>query len=138
MEDVALWHERDISHSSVERVVLPDSTTLVDYLLVTFRDLLEHLVVYPGRMRQNLESSGVIFSQPLLLALARNGVVREVAYRWVQRNAMAASERGKDFRTLVLADKEIRKRLTRKAILACFNAQRMLRQVDYIFRRAGA
>ncbi len=136
MEDVCLWHERDISHSSVERVVLPDSTTLADYLLVTFRDLLEHLAVHPERMRKNLEASGVIYSQPLLLALARKGVVREEAYRWVQREAMVAWEEDRDFRTLVTQNKNIRKHLSPKEIGECFQVRRMLRHVDFIFRRA--
>ncbi len=135
MEDVCLWHERDISHSSVERVILPDSTTLADYLLVTFRDLLEHLVVHPARMRKTLEGSGVIYSQPLLLALARKGVVREEAYRWVQREAMVAWEEDRDFRALVMQNKNIRKHLSEKDIRECFEVRRMLRHVDFIFRR---
>lgn len=135
LEDVALWHERDISHSSVERVVLPDSTTLVDYLLVTFRDLLGHLQVYPHRMKMNLQASGVIYSQPLLLALTRKGVVREEAYRWVQREAMVAWEEDQDFKALVLRNRNIRKHLSEKEIRECFDTGRMLKHVDFIFRR---
>jgi len=135
LEDICLWHERDISHSSVERVVLPDSTTLVDYLLVTFRDLIGHLMVYPERMKKNLEASGVIYSQPLLLALTQKGVSREEAYRWVQREAMAAWEDDRDFRTLVTGNKTIRKHLSVKDIRKCFDTQRMLQNVSFIFTR---
>ena len=109
-ENDALWHERDISHSSVERVILPDSTLLTDYLLAKTASLIERLLVYPERMRKNLEScGGLIFSGQLLLDLAAKGVLREKAYRWVQRNAMRAWEEDGNFRAMVEQDPEDRK-----------------------------
>jgi adenylosuccinate lyase len=138
LENIALWHERDISHSSVERVILPDSTILLDYLLVRFREILEGLRVYPARMLANLQSShGVIFSQQVLLALARGGAAREAAYRIVQRNAMQAWESETDFQTLLLADEEVRRYLGPAEIAACFDLGYHLRHVDAIFRRVG-
>jgi adenylosuccinate lyase len=105
MENVALWHERDISHSSVERVILPDGTILLDYLLVKFRDILHGMRVYPEQMQRNLHAThGVIFSQQVLLALSKAGATREAAYAMVQRNAMQAWETGEEFRALLLAD----------------------------------
>ena len=136
LENVALWHERDISHSSVERVILPDSTILLDYLLDRTAGLIDKLVVYPERMRQNLEMTrGLIFSGQLLLDLAEKGARREDAYRWVQRNAMQASDSGSDFRQLVLADPDITAALSRKQIEAAFDLDRHLRHVDTIFQR---
>jgi adenylosuccinate lyase len=136
LENVALWHERDISHSSVERVILPDSTILVDYLLDRMRRILEQLLVYPERMRHNLElTRGLVFSGQLLLELADKGILREDAYRWVQRNAMKAWEQGADFRQLVSADPEIARALSPAEIDAAFDLQRQLRYVDAIFDR---
>ena len=108
-ENVALWHERDISHSSVERVILADSTILIDYLLARTTDLVRRLLVYPERMRANLEmGGGLVYSGQLLLDLAAKGVLRETAYRWVQRNALRAWEDGDgDFRALVEQDADI-------------------------------
>jgi len=138
LEDIALWHERDISHSSVERVILPDSTILLDYLLVRFREILEGMRVYPERMLANLKSShGVIFSQQVLLALARGGASREAAYRIVQRNAMQAWETGAEFQALLLADEEVRRYLGPAEIAACFDLGYHLKHVDAIFRRVG-
>ena len=136
LENVALWHERDISHSSVERVILPDSTILTDYLLDRTRRTVDKLFVYPERMRANLEMTrGLIFSGQLLLDLAAKGVLREEAYQWVQRNAMRAWEKGEDFRQLVEADPDIRRTLTPAELDAAFNLQRQLRHVDAIFNR---
>ncbi len=136
LENVALWHERDISHSSVERVILPDSTILLDYLLHKATNLIATLVVYPERMRQNLESTGgLVFSGQLLLDLAASGMPREDAYRVVQRHAMAAWNDGSNFRERVLKDKEIAARLPRKQIERAFDLERQLRNVDKIFAR---
>jgi adenylosuccinate lyase len=138
LENVALWHERDISHSSVERVILPDSTILLDYLLARFREILEGLRVYPETMRRNLNGThGVIFSQQVLLSLARAGASREAAYRMVQRNAMRAWEAGEDFKTLLLKDAEVRAILGEAEIESCFDLGYHLRHVDEIFRRVG-
>ena len=138
LENVALWHERDISHSSVERVILPDSTILLDYLLVRFREILEGLRVYPDNMRRNLESThGVIFSQQVLLTLAKSGASREAAYRMVQRNAMRAWEEGQPFKQLLHEDPEVRTVLGEAEIESCFDLGYHLRHVDDIFRRVG-
>ena len=135
-ENVALWHERDISHSSAERVILPDSTTLVDYLLSKTSNLIETMFVYPERMRANLESThGLIFSGQLLLDLVEHGVSREDAYRVVQAHAMRAWKEGLDFHQLVLADKEITGKVPRKQIEYAFDLPRQLRNVDKIFAR---
>jgi adenylosuccinate lyase len=136
LENVALWHERDISHSSVERVILPDSTILADYLLNKTTNLLEKLLVYPERMVANLESTGgLVFSGQLLLDLVEEGVLREDAYRWVQRNAMRAWKEGLNFRELVLSDPDITGRVSRKKIERAFELRRQLRNVDKIFKR---
>jgi adenylosuccinate lyase len=135
-ENVALWHERDISHSSVERVILPDSTTLADYLLTKTANLIDTMFVYPDRMRANLESTrGLIFSGQLLLDLVEHGVSREDAYRLVQSHAMRAWKEGLDFHQAVLADKEITSRVPRQQIEHAFNLQRQLKNVDKIFAR---
>jgi adenylosuccinate lyase len=135
-ENVALWHERDISHSSAERVILPDSTTLVDYLLHKTSNLVETMLVYPERMRANLESTrGLIFSGQLLLDLVEHGVSREDAYRLVQEHAMRAWKEDLDFHQLVLADKEITRRVPRQQIEYAFDLPRQLRNVDKIFAR---
>jgi adenylosuccinate lyase len=135
-ENVALWHERDISHSSAERVILPDSTTLVDYLLNKTANLIESMFVYPDRMRANLESThGLIFSGQLLLDLVEHGVSREDAYRVVQAHAMHAWREGLDFHQLVLGDKEITSKIPRKQIEYAFDLSRQLRNVDKIFAR---
>ena len=135
-ENVALWHERDISHSSVERIILPDSTTLVDYMLAKTTNLVDTMFVYPERMLHNLESSGgLVFSGQLLLDLVEHGVSREEAYRMVQRHAMRAWQEGRNFRELVLKDKEISKRVPRAQIERAFDLQRQLRNVDKIFAR---
>jgi adenylosuccinate lyase len=138
MENVALWHERDISHSSVERVILPDGTILLDYLLVKFRDIVQGMRVYPEQMQRNLNAThGVIFSQQVLLALSKAGATRETAYAMVQRNAMRAWETGEAFRDLLLADADVCKILSAAEIESCFDLEYHLRQVDAIFRRVG-
>jgi len=138
MENVALWHERDISHSSVERVILPDGTILLDYLLVKFRDIVQGMRVYPEQMLRNLNAThGVIFSQQMLLALSKAGTTRETAYAMVQRNAMRAWETGEEFRALLLADADVRAVLSVAEIESCFDLGYHLRHVDAIFRRVG-
>jgi adenylosuccinate lyase len=138
MENVALWHERDISHSSVERVVLPDSTTLLDYMLVTLADVVGRLLVYPERMKANLEiSKGIIHSQAVLLALTRKGLTRENAYALVQRNAMKTWAGTKTFRELLLADADVRRHLKRREIEKLFDLRIHLRHVDNTFKKVG-
>ncbi len=135
-EDVALWHERDISHSSVERVILPDSTILADYLLDKTTNLVEKLLVYPERMRRNLEMTrGLVFSGQLLLDLAAAGMLREDAYRIVQTHAMQAWETEGDFRAAIDQDAEIGRVLTPAQIAEAFSLDRQLRNVDKIFAR---
>jgi adenylosuccinate lyase len=135
-ENVALWHERDISHSSVERVILPDSTILVDYLLTKTTNLIDTLMVYPNRMLKNLESTGgLVFSGQLLLDLAENGMSREDAYRLVQKHAMRAWKEDLNFREEVMKDTEITSRVPPKQIEHAFSIQRQLRNVDKIFER---
>ncbi len=136
LENVALWHERDISHSSVERVILPDSTILTDYLLDKTATLIEKLDVYPTRMKRNLDSSGgLIFSGQLLLDLAEAGMSREDAYRLVQKHATNAWQNDLVFRDLVAADPEIKKLLTAEKLARTFDLQRQLSNVDAIFAR---
>src|SRR5438477_7732387 len=126
-ENVALWHERDISHSSVERVILPDSTTLVDYMLNRTTNLIDTMFVYPERMLANLESTGgLVFSGQLLLDLVEHGVSREDAYRMVQKHAMRAWQQGLNFRELILKDKEITGRVPRQQIERAFDLKRQL------------
>ncbi|HVJ05984.1 MAG TPA: adenylosuccinate lyase [Candidatus Saccharimonadales bacterium] len=135
-EDVVLWHERDISHSSVERVILPDSTILLDYLLTKTTNLVDTMLVYPERMLRNLHSTGgLVFSGQLLLDLVEAGVLREDAYRIVQRNAMQAWREEKNFRELVSADPEITSRVPKKTLDYAFDLTRQLRNVDKIFKR---
>jgi adenylosuccinate lyase len=135
-ENVALWHERDISHSSAERVIIPDSTTLADYLLNKTATLIETMFVYPKRMMANLESTrGLVFSGQLLLDLVESGVSREDAYRLVQSHAMRAWKEDLDFHELILNDPEIRRRVPRAKIDRAFDLQRQLRNIDKIFAR---
>lgn len=138
LENVPLWHERDISHSSVERVVLPDATILLDYLLVRFREVMEGLRVYPDQMRHNLElTGGLVFSEAVLLALIGKGLSREEAYRMVQRHAMKAWESHEPFKPLLLADPEICRRLSPAEVENCFDLDYHLRHLDDIFARVG-
>ena len=135
-ENVALWHERDISHSSVERVIIPDSTTLVDYMLQKTANLIDTMFVYPERMMRNLESTGgLVFSGQLLLDLVENGVSREDAYRMVQAHAMRAWKEDLNFRDLVLKDAQITRLVPRRTIEHAFDLKRQLRNVDKIFAR---
>jgi adenylosuccinate lyase len=135
-ENVALWHERDISHSSVERVILPDSTTLVDYMLQKTTNLLSTMFVYPERMKVNLESTGgLVFSGQLLLDLVESGISREDAYRLVQAHAMRAWKEGRNFRELVTGDENVTGRVPAKVIQRAFDLKRQLRNIDAIFAR---
>lgn len=137
-ENVALWHERDISHSSVERVILPDSFCVLDHMVVRFTSIVRGLVVYPERMRANLaRSHGVVFSGSVLLELAKRGVSREEAYRWVQRNAMRVFDENepRDFKTELLQDADVTSVLTGDEIERAFDLDVQLRHVDAIFNR---
>src|SRR5881397_3994295 len=136
MENIALWHERDISHSSVERVIIPDSTILVDFMLARFTELMADLVVYPNRMRRNIElTGGVIYSQRLMLELVQQGAPRVQAYEVVQRLAMAAWQGRAPFKDLVEKDPFITRHLTSKAIGMCFDPKVYTRHVPEIFKR---
>ncbi|MER3423887.1 MAG: adenylosuccinate lyase [Nitrospiraceae bacterium] len=136
MENVALWHERDISHSSVERIVMPDSTILVDYMLVRFTDLMKNLLVYPFRMKQNLDlTGGLVYSQRLLLKLVDRGAQRKDAYEAVQRNAMEAWKGRAGFQELVSKDSLITKYLSPAQIADCFDPKHYLRHLDTVYRR---
>ena len=136
MEDVALWHERDISHSSVERVIAPDATILLDFMLDRFGRMVDQLIVYPEQMRYNLNlTRGVIYSQLVLLKLIEQGMSREAAYAVVQRNAMAAWEEQREFRDLLKSDEEVTAVLTAAQIDELFQVERFLRHVDFIYRR---
>jgi adenylosuccinate lyase len=136
LEDVALWHERDISHSSVERIVVPDSLMLACYMTVTFTRLVEQLRVYPERMLRNLDASfGLVFSQPVLLALIEAGLTRDDAYRLVQRNAMRAWREESAFRELLLADHDVTSVLDRARLDACFDLKRALANAGRVFDR---
>jgi adenylosuccinate lyase len=138
MENNALWHERDISHSSVERIILPDSCILIHYMLNKTCSLIENLVVYPENMKKNLElTKGLVFSQALLLHLVKSGLTREKAYALVQQEAMKSFETNTNFLDNVLANKEITTALAESEIRDIFSYERYLRNVDYIFRRCG-
>jgi adenylosuccinate lyase len=133
---VALWHERDISHSSVERMIGPDATVTLDFALNRLAGLIEHLVVYPENMRRNLDRlGGLIHSQRVLLALTQKGLPREDAYGVVQRNAMKAWQEGADFAKLLAGDPEVRKYLSEGEIAANFDLDYHLKEVDTIFAR---
>jgi adenylosuccinate lyase len=135
-ENIALWHERDISHSSVERVILPDSFIAVDHMLRRMTRIVRGMVVYPERMRENLERSrGVVFSGTVLLELAKKGVSREQAYEWVQRNAMRSFHEKQDFKQLLLDDPEVTKVLSPAEIALAFDLHEQFRHVDHVFDR---
>jgi adenylosuccinate lyase len=135
-ENVALWHERDISHSSVERVIIPDSTILVDYMLNRLTGMLSGLQVYPGRMKENMRQSyGLYNSQNMLISLTEKGMTREDAYTLVQKNAMMSWKQKKDFKSLLLKDKEVRKYLSQKEITEIFDLKQYFRNIDFIFSR---
>jgi adenylosuccinate lyase len=136
MENVALWHERDISHSSVERVIMPDSTILIDYMLVKVTDLIKHLVVYPVNMKRNLDlTGGLVYSQRLLLTLIEKGAQRKESYEAVQRSAMASWKGAGGLQKLVEQDPFISQHLKKSEIAACFNPKYYLRHLDKIYRR---
>jgi adenylosuccinate lyase len=139
LENVALWHERDISHSSAERIILPDTTILADYLLDRAATLIERLLVYPARMLKNLESTnGLVFSGQLLIDLAAAGMSREDAYRLVQGHAMNAWTNDLNFRTLIESDPEIHQRMSPEQIAAAFDVRRQLTNIDQVFERVLA
>jgi len=134
LEDVALWHERDISHSSVERIIVPDSLMLAYYVVVQFTKVISGLRVYPERMLRNLDASfGLVFSQPVLLALVEAGASRDDAYRIVQRNAMKAWQEERSFRELLVADPEVRAVLDDARLDACFDLKRALANIGRTF-----
>lgn len=136
LENISLWHERDLTHSSVERVILPDSTILVDYILHRFREVVRGLMVYPENMRFNLEKTGgLIFSQRVLLALMEKGLPRDQAYQLVQRNALAAWENKCDFRNLLRQDTEVGQYLNPQELEACFDLDYYLKYIEFIFSR---
>ncbi len=138
MENIALWHERDISHSSTERIILPDSCLALDYCLSLLTSVMRGLEVYPKRMRRNLDlTKGLIFSQRVMLALIDKGLSRQKAYELVQRNAMKAWQRNKYFLTLLRADKEVTATLPNEELEKLFNEQYYLRHIDDIFKRVG-
>jgi adenylosuccinate lyase len=135
-ENIALWHERDISHSSVERVILPDSFIAVDHMLRRMTRIVKGMVVYPERMRENLDRSrGVVFSGTVLLELARKGISREQAYEWVQRNAMRSFHEQTDFKQLLLADADVTGVLSPAEIALAFDLHEQFRHVDHVFER---
>jgi adenylosuccinate lyase len=137
-EDIALWHERDISHSSVERIILPDSTILMEYMLVKFTGIVENLIVYPENMLENLnKTQGLIFSQRVLLALIDKGLMRETAYAMVQKHALKAWKDRKDFKSLLLGDEEIGSYLSPGEIESLFDFGYHTKNIDYLFKRAG-
>ena len=138
MENVALWHERDISHSSVERVIIPDSTTVMDYMLNKMIYLIRNLLIYPENMLKNLDKTGgLIFSQEVLLALVKMGSTREDAYTMVQRNAMQVWESNNDFKTLLKEDTEIMDLLNADDIDALFDLNKIMININKIYKRLG-
>ena len=138
MENVALWHERDISHSSVERVIIPDSCIVLDFILADMTKIIDKLLVYPEHMARNLSATrGLIFSQEVLLVLTKKGMKREDAYRMVQEQAMKVWKEEKDFKALLLGSEEVMKILLPKELDELFDPKRSLKHVDYIFEHAG-
>jgi adenylosuccinate lyase len=138
MENVALWHERDITHSSVERIVVPDSCILLDYMLALTTEVIDRLIVYPENMVKNLERThGLIFSQSVLLALTKKGMKREDAYRIVQGTAMDVWQSGKEFKQLLASNNEIHRTLTPDELEELFDVRKSIRNVDLIFERVG-
>jgi adenylosuccinate lyase len=138
LENNALWHERDISHSSVERIILPDSTISLDYILNRIANLVDKLIVYPEKMKENLNlTNGLIFSQKVLLELARKGLKRQVAYELVQKSAMITFNEKKPFIESLLENKELMQYINEEEIKRLFNFDTMFKNVDYIFKRCG-
>ena len=138
LENVALWHERDISHSSVERIILPDSTTLMDYMLNKMIFLMENLYVYPDNMMKNINlTNGLIFSQEVLLALIKKGITREDAYQIVQKNAMKSWNEGLDFKKLLYKDNKVNKFLSNDEIDSLFDLKKIMININKIYKRIG-
>ncbi|MCK9410539.1 MAG: adenylosuccinate lyase [Bacteriovoracaceae bacterium] len=138
LENVALWHERDISHSSVERVIVPDSCMVLDHMLTKFTNIIDTLLVYPENMKENMDiTHGLLYSQPVLLALTKKGMKREVAYRIVQRNAMDVWKSRKNFKEVLKADAEVTAVLNDADLDEAFDPKKSLNTVDYIFKRVG-
>ncbi len=138
LENIPLWEERDISHSSVERIIIPDSSILVDYMLHKFREVIEGLKVYPQKMRENLEKTkGLIFSEGILMELMKKGLSRKEAYSLVQKNAFRAKEKGIEFKNCLLKDKGVTSILSQKEIEGCFDLKYYLRNVNKIYKRLG-
>ena len=138
MENIALWHERDISHSSVERVIVPDSCIALDYMLGLFIDLADNLIVYPKNMMKNLQKTkGLMFSQRVLITLVEKGLTREESYELVQRNALNVWKKGDEFKELLLNDKDVTKVLSVKEIELCFDLKYVLRNIETIYKRVG-
>jgi adenylosuccinate lyase len=136
LENVALWHERDISHSSVERVIAPDATIVLDFMLRRMTYVLANLCVYPENMRRNLEKSGgTVFSEKILLALVDKGIARDQAYRMVQRHALKVGREGGDLKRELLKDDEIRRYLSAREIESVWGVKHHLANVDLIYRR---
>ncbi len=136
VENIALWHERDISHSSVERIIIPDSTILVDYMLYRVTNILSELQVYPEKMKENIgRSYGLYNSQNILIKLTEKGMTREDAYALVQKNAMTSWKKKKEFKGLLLKDKQVRKYLSSKEINETFDLKHYFKNIDYIFKR---
>lgn len=138
MEDVALWHERDITHSSVERIIVPDSCTLLDYMLFLFTDVIDRLIVYPENMAKNIDRThGLVFSESVLLTLVNKGMKREDAYVIVQGAAMEVWRSGRDFKEVLLSNTEVTRRISAEKLSEVFNAKASIQHVDYIFQRVG-
>jgi adenylosuccinate lyase len=138
LENVSLWHERDITHSSVERIIIPDSCILLDHMITGFSDIIDTLLVYPEQMKKNLElTNGLIFSQSVLLALTKNGMKREEAYAHVQRNAMEVWQSRKNFKEVLQLDGAIGAYIRSEELDKLFDYQNSIRHVDEIFLRAG-
>ena len=138
LENVALWHERDISHSSVERVILPDGTIALDYMFVKLEALVRTLKVHPKRMQANMDAThGLIHSQQVLLLLIDKGMTRETAYRVVQANAMKSWDEGTGFRDLLLADKRVTSQVSEAELNSVFDLKNHLRDIDRKFKKLG-
>jgi adenylosuccinate lyase len=136
LENIPLWHERDISHSSTERVIFPDSFILTDFMLAEFTDIIKNWEVSPQRMKENIGlTRGLIFSQKLLLMLMKKNISRDQAYQWVQKNSLKAWEQRRDFQDIVRTDPQIKKTLTAQEIEKCFSLDPYMKNIEYIFKR---
>ena len=137
-ENVALWHERDISHSATERIILPDATMLLDYMLNRFKGILENVIVYPERMIENIyATNGVIFAQRVMMALINKGLSREEAYDTVQPIAMVAYNEKKDYQTLLSQNEKVMANLTKEELASCFTLDYYMKNVDFIYNRCN-